>query len=375
LIRSRLPLAALFVAACAPTPPPAPIAAVPASPPIVATAPPVVEEAPLAPVVVVPAEPTPIELPEIVACALPTTHWVAAKDHIDLRVQEGGPVFARVWTGGTGSLHLPVGSTAEGAVLELSDQQTEVRGHIASADIWLHPARVVVLGGAVIPLGEARLPWASAKPGAVTVAFEPKEGIVLAQPPLTGDVPCDALSLRYAEVKAEASLPNAKSKKRGLLRRDTPVPLSLTAGGPSLATLVPSSRSDATVTVIESAGANSRIFWTRERSLIFGWVPTASLEFPPRLPVRTGSGTGTGSGFGGSFHPPYRVVCPDDVPAIVDVDGRRWAVGRILAGTRIDVMDREGTYRKVQLHGGTIRFGYEASLIVAAARIAACPHV
>lgn len=55
---------------------------------------PMVEEPPPAPVVL-PAEPTPIELPENVACALPTTHWRGTRDFTEIRVRGG--VGVRFW--------------------------------------------------------------------------------------------------------------------------------------------------------------------------------------------------------------------------------------------------------------------------------------
>jgi hypothetical protein len=99
---------------------------------------------------------------------------------------------------------LPVGSTADGALLEVADDRLAVRGHITSAGTWLRPAKAFVLGEAVVPLGDARLPWASAKLGAVIETFESRDGIVLTQPPLTGELPCDALSLARATQERSA---------------------------------------------------------------------------------------------------------------------------------------------------------------------------
>jgi hypothetical protein len=370
MIRTGLPLAALFLAACAEAPPKAPIVVVPLSPPIAASsAPAAVEDAPPAP----PPEPQLVALPEAVACVLTTARWRGIKPRSDLRVRDGGPVFARV-VAGKGSLHLPVGKAAGGAVLEVADDVLAVRGNLATADLWLHPGKAFVLGDAVIPLGRARLEWTSAKQGAVAVTFDPHEGIALVAPPLAGEVPCDALSLDWSAIDATTALPGAaKTGMVGLLRADRPVPLSLTAGGPVIANLTPGTGLDAKITVIGGAGASTRILWTREKSAIFGWVPSAQLEFPKQLPLGTGYGTGSGSGSLGGVHPLFRVVCPDDVTAIVDASGERWTVGRILAGATIRVMDDKGEYRAVEMRGNGIQIASGVKLLVPAPRILGCP--
>jgi len=95
-----------------------------------------------------------VELPDAIACALGTAQWHGTTAKTDLRARLGGPVFARARTG-KASLHLPVGSTTDGAVLEIADSALAVRGHVAAEAIALHPGKPFVLADAGIPLGQA----------------------------------------------------------------------------------------------------------------------------------------------------------------------------------------------------------------------------
>ena len=144
------------------------------------------------------------------------------------------------------------------------------------------------------------------------------------------------------------------------------------AGGAPLANLTAKAGSDALVTVMDTAGKNTRVSWQRRASLIFGWVPTSQLEFPKQLPGLNGYGTGSGSGFGRSVHPLSRVVCPEDVPFVVEVDGERMTGGRIFAGATINVMDGEGEHRKVVIRSGSLQLTGSGAL-VRASRLRDCP--
>ena len=373
MTRTGIPLAALLLDACTEALPRAPSAVVVVSPPIASSASAAAEGAPAESLAS--PEPRAVALPDVTACLLTTTQWRGATPKSELRVRAGGPVFATVRSG-NGSLHLPVGKAADGAILEIADKALAVRGHLAASDVWLHAGKPLVLGDAVIPLGTARLEWTSSKPGAAGVAFDPHEGIALAQPPLAADLPCDAISLDSTSIDEMAALPGvAKTGKEGLLRSGHAVPLATTAGGAVIATLTAKAGEDARISVLGAAGPSTRILWTREDSAIFGWVPTAELEFPKQLPPKTGFGTGSGSGTLSGTHSLFRAVCAADVTAVVEVAGERWMVGRILAGTKIHGMGQHGEYRSVIVHGGGISTVVDAALMVKEAQIADCPRV
>jgi hypothetical protein len=367
-------VAACAVAACAVAPPPplsveippAPTAASPSTSPTSPTA----DASAVAPPAA-PQEPPSIALPEPAACVLPTARWRGVATLSELRFRADGPVFARV-AGVKGSLHFPLGRAADGALLDLIDSGLALRGHLAGADVALHPARGFVMGDAVIPQARATLLWSAATPGALAVTFDPHDGIALVQPPLSATLPCDALSLDVTSVDARAAVPDQKPGKRELLRVGGAVPLSLTPGGATFANLTAKAGADAEVTVMERAGQSARILWSRPDSFIFGWVPAASLQAPTKPTDLFGHGTGSGSGFGRSIHPITRVVCPDDVPVIADAGGERMTVGRILAGTTINVMDRGQEYRAVVVATGGVQVPNDVELRVREDRIKIC---
>ncbi|MFS8069814.1 MAG: hypothetical protein ACMG6S_25905, partial [Byssovorax sp.] len=91
-----------------------------------------------------------------------------------------------------------------------------------------------------------------------------------------------------------------------------------------------------------------------------------------QLPLLNAYGTGSGSGFGRSVHPLSRVVCPEDVPFVVEADGERMTGGKIFAGVTINVMDREGELRKVVIRSGALEI-LGAGMLVHAPRIKDCP--
>ncbi len=315
-------------------------------------------------------DPPSIALPEPAACVLTTSSWRGAKDTSELRFREGGPVFAHV-SGGKASLHFPVGAANEGAGLEVTDSALALRGHLASDEIWLHAAKAMALGGAVIPLSHARLGWTAARSGAVAVTFDPHEGIELVQPPIAEDVPCDALSLDAGWIESSAALPASKPGKTLLLRAGVAVLLSLTAGGAPLAKLTAKAGVDSFVTVLETAGKDTRVSWRRRDSVIFGWVPSSQLEVPKGGFVGSDSGSAGGSISCGTIPAVSRVTCPEDVPFVVEAGGERMTVGKILAGVTIDVMDATGDYRHFLVRAAKLQLTGDA--LVRAVRLKDCP--
>ena len=157
MTRTGIPLAALLLVACTEAVPRVPSAVVVVSPPIAASSASSASEAAPGEPVASP-EPKAVALPDVTACVLTTTQWRGATPESELRVRAGGPVFATVRSG-KGSLHLPVGKAADGAILEIADKALAARGHLAASALWLHPGKPFVLGDAVIPLGASRLDW------------------------------------------------------------------------------------------------------------------------------------------------------------------------------------------------------------------------
>lgn len=373
MIRVTTPLAALLLAACAATPPaPPPVVDIPAPLPIVSsTVSTIVDDAPLPPRVA-PAGPPPIELPDLAACVLEAKRWRGVTGVTALRFREGGPVFAQI-AAGKARLHLPAGLAAKGAGLEIADELLAVRGYLAGADVWLNAARAIVMGEALIPHERARLVWTSTEPGVVTVAFTPAAGVTLAQPPLIAKVPCEALGFELAPFNARLAIPDLKPGKRGVLRVNQAVPLSVSPGAAPVASLTARPGQDAEITLMETAGQNARILWDRGDAVVFGWVPASGLQVPKTPAALSSYGTGSGSGFGRSVHPISTVVCKDDVPLVAEAGGERFQVGRILAGATIHRMDSGVEETLVVVPSGVISFPSEVKLRVRTERLKGCP--
>jgi len=230
----------------------------------------------------------------------------------------------------------------------------------------------IVLGEAVIPRSSAKLAWVSAKPNAVAVTFEPSSGVALEDPPLSAELPCDALALDPTSVDMRAAVPGLKPGKRGLLGMRRVIPPSITPGGAPVANLTAQPGADAEITLLELSGQHARILWERSEALVFGWVPTSGLQTATGPRSLRGYGTGSGSGFGRSVHPRTTVVCPDDVPLVAEAEGERLTVGRVLAGVTINVMDKGEEERVVVVPSGIFWVPSEVKLLVRAARLNGC---
>lgn len=373
MIRSAIPLVALFLAGCAAAPPaPPPVVEIPKPLAIASsTASPIVDAAPPPPPPAA-TEPPPVGLPEHPACVLEAKRWRGVKGVTPLRFREGGPAFAQI-AGGKGRLHLPPGQGSGGAALEIADESLAVRGYLAGEDVWLNAARAIVMGQFMIPHARSRLVWISAEPGLVTVTFTPERGVALAQPTLITSVPCEALGFDLASFDARRAIPDLKPGKRGVLRVDAILPLSVYPGAPPVASLDAASGQDVEITVMETVGSNARIAWDRGDALIFGWIPASGLRVPTPPPALFGRGTGSGSGFGRSIHPISTVVCKDDVPLIAEVGGERFTVGRILAGATINRMDAGLEETEVVVASGVISFPPAVKMRVRTERLLGCP--
>lgn len=363
------PLLAAALAGCAAPPPPP---AQPVSlrlPPAPAPAPAAEPAAPERPADA--PDPPELPLPDPAACTLTAERWRGAATTTDLRLRRGGPVFATI-SSPAARLHLPAGPAEAGAVLEAEDAGLALRGHIDGSAVVLRPAQPVLLGGFAVPQPDAALAWEQAAPGLVSVRFQPGAGVEVLEGPLRAEVRCDAVALERSRFDARAAVSGARLDRRALLRMGRAIPLAAAPGAAPAARLLPADDLDAEVRVIEVNGARSRVIWERNDVLVFGWVASADLRPVPKNLTGQGYGTGSGSGFGRSVHSIARVVCPADVPVIVEIEGERATVGRVRAGTVIDVMKRGGDHAPIVVQSGRISIPSGASLLAREDHLAAC---
>ncbi len=376
MIRPRALLALSLLAGCggAPTPPPpvepaivvVPTSNAPTPPAEVSAAPRV--EAPPPP----PAEPPTFALPSPAACELDTAHWSGHPTSVsELRFREGGPVFARI-NNGKARLFLPIGVSAQGAGLHSANDGLTLRGHVSGAAIALYGAQAVIFEGFAVPTSRKKLTWERTTIGNITVTLDKISGVTPAQTPLSATVSCGAVTLDWGSFSPEPSALGAKRTRRGVLRTDAPVPLSITPTGAPTAELRARSEMDGELLVAEVSGPRTRIFWPRFEALIFGWVPTGDLRPPPSGGVGHGSGHGIGAGFGRSVHPIDRLVCGEDVPVMAEAGGERMIVGSIAARTIIDRMARHGDDVEVWVRTDVVQIPPGARLLARAALLEGC---
>jgi hypothetical protein len=275
------------------------------------------------------------------ACALTTPRWRVAKDETALHLRPGGPAFLR-GSGTKGRLSIPAGPKTS-AVLELEDSGLVVRGHIDLAMVELRAAKPFVLSGIAVPTMFARLEWIDARAGELTVTHETPRGLEVLDPPLRAKRPCEDVGLDTASFDPETAVTKGPGKKRRMaLTPGATAPLMTEPGASPAANLNDTPRDPIIVEVIEARGPLSRVLWSVDTLLVFGWVSTSKLT--PNVP----SGHGYGSGYGrtpmGDPGWPLvaKVVCEADVPLFAEVQKERATVGLVRKGTPIEVIERSG---------------------------------
>jgi hypothetical protein len=282
-----------------------------------------------------------------------------------------GPVFAQI-TIPRAQLHLPIGTAAAGAGIEVEDVGLVLRGIISGNAFTLRPAKPVVLGGFVVPSSFADLVWAESREREVSVTYHAGPGVEPIQAPLSAKLPCDAVTADFSRFEQEDAVGDVKNAKDGLLRTGRAIDLSIDPGGPAVARLRAKDDQDAAVKVIGTSGASKRILWWRDSALVFGWVASADVRTPQKV-VGYGYGTGRGSGV---LEKSFRVIdlvrCDQDVTVIADAEGQRAAVGFIRAGTIIEILNREDDYVSVQTRSRAIAASRDVFMLVSAQQMKDC---
>jgi hypothetical protein len=346
--------AALLGCGAAPAPsspaPPPQVVALPPDPPGASSAAPASEpNKPAGP----PRLPPAIALPGELACALKTSRWRGVKDDTALLLRPGGPAFIR-GEHPEGRLSIPVGPKTS-VVLEMEDGGLVVRGHIDPAAFELRAAKPFVLSGIAVPTMFARLDWIDARAGELTVTHETPRGLELLDPPLRARRPCEDVGLDTASFDPETAVAAGPGKRRRMaLSPGATVPLVTEPGASPAANLNDSPRDPIIVEEIETRGQLSRVLWSVDTLLVFGWVSTARLT--SNVPPGSGYGSGRGRTPWGSPRWPLvaKVVCEAEVPLYAEANGMRATVGLVRKGTPIEVIQRSGEEAVVWVRTKTI---------------------
>lgn len=231
------------------------------------------------------------------------------------------------------------------AGLTFETRLVRVRGHVDMADARLHVAKAAVLGGFLVPLSVVpkRISAAGIEAAPVVPSFV---GLKVELPPW--HLACADLSITEEPPDPDAALPApiGRQNEYMLLRKGAPALLSLTPGGAAVARLDPGEEG-LVVHVLEKKGRAVRVV-TRSMGItsVFGWVPGSSLE--ERKSTRSRGEEGQMLDHEPRAKPLDSRVCDKEVPLFAEVSGDRAEVGAILAGARIDVSERRGTFARVE---------------------------
>jgi len=298
---------------------------------------PVMTVAPIAPpqsvVAVADAGPPPAPAREI-ACS-----WSTASMELErvtkICVQPDVDCYGTVSTnvGGKLSMMAPRGAlTHFSTALELG--AARFRGHVKADDVKVGPARPTAIDGWIVPITLGSLRIEQTEAGKVRVALRDADDFEALQP-VAASWPCDGVAFAAmpdAPDVMEPLVPKSKRTKTSrLLSGD--VPLSLAPGGAPVATF---KANGASVEIVETRGAATRILAQASHAAFVAWVPTSAFAN-----VGTGVGYGTGSGYSGR-HYSGGTRCAKDIPLYARIGQKLARAGEIVANHAFDINDVDG---------------------------------
>jgi hypothetical protein len=362
---NKLCVLALAAAACGGGAPPPPLPAVPPPPPPSLASP---VPAPVAPAHAMPAPlPDPIsELPDV-ACSF-RSQTRAARDLTPAFDVTSSP-YAIVGAATIERLDIAPG----GAVfVQLRAGKVRLRGRgdrILGAEISLHAARPLVLGGYFVPSPEYALRWETARRGALDVSLQ-HENASPRSP--SANVACADISLDLASYDPMAAVPAPRTGRASMLRANTRVDLAATPGGSPVATFETNDFGE-DVTILQSSGAHARVAVALREGVAFGWVPASSLGSVPAQGLIGMLGGLRGLFSGADERPKVRTVsCARVLPLIASSRGDKRVVGEIDEGAPIEVLAKDGDELPVRVSGAPVEPARESVLLVRREDIADC---
>ncbi len=286
-------------------------------------------------------------------------------DHAVLRLAPDGVDFARVGNVTDARVHVTADPVGTGLFVELDKGPVALAGITPARNMEIYAKRSITLGGFYLPHGHTGLRIAGATKGRVLLEVSRQPFDVRDPATMLGaDVPCETASLLATRMDARASLGKAIGK--GHLLGEA-VPLSLTANGEAVATLVPGPPA---AEVLERAEGATRIVWRVEGGYVSGWVPAARLG-----PKPNGGERGSGR-LGGRHKSATRVreqrVCSHDVALGVKLGQEARFAGRIRAGAAIAILGSESDLSVVSIAAAEVQLLNGAYLFARTADIAGC---
>ncbi|MFZ5890044.1 MAG: hypothetical protein ACOY0T_03170 [Myxococcota bacterium] len=197
--------------------------------------------------------------------------------------------FAQVTTGYPGSLLLPEGDAAQGALASFELPGLHLNAVVSAKDVPFALKRATLLGGYLWTSDAHALVWKSARAGHAHIEIDPGPRIQPVKALPVVEAACENLTLDW--VGADLYTATALAPKRLAWETrwigEARVPLSLHPSNDLVAYLDTREEEDDEETdavyVLETRGASQRIIYPLEHALVVGWVPASSLQ-PEREP-------------------------------------------------------------------------------------------
>lgn len=351
-------LLALCTSACGGPKPPQPVRATALAAPAAvepAVAAPEAPEPTVAPAALPPLGPLPAELkrPDDIACSFRTTAFRGKKPGTTIALRDGGKPFAKVWGTVEADIHVRRGPASTNTVMEATASGIALRGFTPSQAIELRPANGFVLDDIAIATSKARLSIVSAKGHQVEVQLPRPVELASKDRTLEATRPCEDLGLDEVRFTAE---PVVFGDKKGHTMLLKPGVTTVRLAPTGVAAGAFATKESAFVNVYDTVEGMSHITWALDDVVLFGWVDTRRLEHQNIGRGMTGGRGSLGAGRG-NINPQARVFCSWDVPLVGEVGTDRAVVGRILAGTTIDVIawdDENEPFARVDVNRAAI---------------------
>jgi len=256
--------------------------------------------------------------------------------NVPVTVRSGSAPFGTIRKATSFTAHITDGEPYAGIVVEAETESVFVRAIAETADVDLHPTRVSVFGGIVMPMADADLTLVRAKPEGLELALEVPASIELEGRPgsVEAALPCSIVSLvpePFDPFETYFGVPTGYARLRG-----GRIPIAASAGGKALATLAPGPDTARDVFVLAREKLQTKIAWGVGDVMAFGWVDTGRLDFDTEKPARGAKiGLGNISTRGGCCE--HVFVCKTEVPFRAERDDVTETVGVLAPGVKIRV--------------------------------------
>lgn len=284
-----------------------------------------------------------IPVPNPVACEL-TSPQVGYR-RIPLALRAGGAPFGAILPPRGLTMFIPKGDASLGLTAEADVGGAFIRGVARAESIPLHPIRVSVFEGFVVPLSRADLHVVRAGDEGVELSLAlPPQVTMATKSTVSATLPCDIVALTAEEFDPMQNLLG--------MPIDTAVwtgatsPLATSVGGAPVAMVNPHDV-DRRVSVLAREKNRVKIAWEVGDVVVFGWVDTQKLRAPKREEDVFGAGGLGLSGIGEGV--PRTLVCEVELPLRAEVDGASEIVGVVAPGTRIEIVGERADALEVEL--------------------------